>query len=103
MPLVDAEAERVLGFMTPEQRLSAAHLALPDGRVFSGAGAVLESAALLVPLLRPLVWLVLHLPGGRLVAEKAYRFVAANRHRWSRTCRPKEPGAPPTGERKDPA
>jgi predicted DCC family thiol-disulfide oxidoreductase YuxK len=58
----------------------AMHLILPDGRVLTGAGALpgllplLPGGRLLAPLLR--------IPGVQLLADQAYAWIAARRHRF---------------------
>lgn len=58
----------------------AMHLALPDGRVLAGARAIPEILRHL-PAWRRLTWLFL-VPGVPWIADRAYRYVAARRHRW---------------------
>lgn len=75
VPLQSPEAERLLGGLSPEQRLESAHVVLPDGSRYSGGDAM-------APTLRLL-------PGGAPVAPVAramsglsrvsYRWVAGHR------------------------
>jgi predicted DCC family thiol-disulfide oxidoreductase YuxK len=61
---------------------SALHVRDGAGAWIAGSGAALRIAAA-VPVLAPLT-LAARLPGGRWLAERAYRWVAANRHAISR-------------------
>lgn len=66
----------------------AMQLVAPSGAVWSGAAAARELTALL-PRLRPLGWLF-RVPGAMFLAERTYRWIARNRHRFgceSRFCR----------------
>ena len=65
--------------LTAEQCERGAQLILPDGRVWSGAGAVVHALAVR-PLLAPLAWLY-GVPGLRQLADAAYGVVARNRMR----------------------
>ena len=83
-PLVSDEADRYLGDLDPEQRLSRAWLVAPDGRRWAGDEAIwhaLYLAPFLGLLLRPLRWL----PGFHPLSEWVYRWVAI--HRRSLGCR----------------
>ena len=76
--LQDAEAGRLLGHLTEEERMSSWHLVTPDGRTVS-AGAAAAPLLRLLPGGRPLAALAAALPG---VTERAYRLVADNRGRF---------------------
>jgi predicted DCC family thiol-disulfide oxidoreductase YuxK len=77
VPLQD-EA-RVAGIGIPPDRLAAAmHLALPDGRIFAGADAVVALLRVL-PGRRWLAW-PFSLPGVLPLARRVYREVARRRH-----------------------
>ena len=78
-PLQSDEADRYLGDLTPEQRLSRAWLLAPDGRRWGGPEAIwhaLYLAPVLGLLLRPLRWV----PGFRPVSDIVYRWVATHRN-----------------------
>jgi predicted DCC family thiol-disulfide oxidoreductase YuxK len=70
-----AEGSRVLAAIDPVTRLESAHVALPDGRVFSG-GAAFEHVAPLLPAGAPLAALARMFPGA---ADRGYRMVAGHR------------------------
>ena len=74
------DGQRVLGHLTPEQRLASAHVVTPDGRVHSGGDAVVPIARVL-PGLGPVAALA-----GALAAPTrwGYRQVAAHRTRLGR-------------------
>ena len=79
---VDYEPYQKVGGQFPdiptERFARAVHLALPDGRVVSGAEAVLQTLAFVPGRGWPLA-LYRHLPGFASVSEWLYRFIAAHR------------------------
>jgi predicted DCC family thiol-disulfide oxidoreductase YuxK len=75
--LQDAEADRLLGHLTEEERMASWHLVTPDGRIVS-AGAAAAPLLRLLPGGRSLAALAAALPGA---TERAYRLVADNRGR----------------------
>ncbi len=79
--LASSEADRVLGDLDPETRYSSSHLLKPDGTLESGGASALSLAKLL-PLTAPVAWLFCCLPFHSYLAEKLYRWVADNRHRF---------------------
>lgn len=85
LPLTSPEADQALGHMSWKQRMASVHLVRPGAAMLSGAQAILESLALLAPLVRPAVGLYRLLPGSGPLAERAYRWVAA--HRKNLGCR----------------
>ena len=77
VPLQDPEADRVLGDMSPDEKMASWHLVTPDGRVYS-AGAAAAPLADALPAGAPLAALARAFPR---VSERAYRLVAGNRDR----------------------
>ena len=73
--LQDPEADRLLGGMDSETKLSSWHLVLPDGRVLSGGAAAPELFRLL-PGGRPLAALAASCPRA---TDRAYRWIADHR------------------------
>jgi predicted DCC family thiol-disulfide oxidoreductase YuxK len=73
--LQDAEADRLLGHLTPEGRMDSWHLVTSDGTVVS-AGAAAAPLLRLLPGGGPLATLAAAAPGP---TERAYRLVADNR------------------------
>jgi predicted DCC family thiol-disulfide oxidoreductase YuxK len=78
--LQDAEADRLLDHLTPEERMASWHLVTPDGTVVS-AGAAAAPLLGLLPGGGPLAALAGAVPGP---TERAYRLVADNRTRLGR-------------------
>ena len=74
------DGERLLGHLTPDQRLASAHVVTPDGRVHSGGDAVVPIARVL-PGMGPVAVLAGTLAGP---TRWGYRQVAANRTRLGR-------------------
>lgn len=83
LPLQDDSAPRVTG-RTRAQLERAAHVVLPDGRVYAGARAFFEICRYLPG--GGLIRALLRLPGGLPLAERIYEWVA---RRWGPV------GAPP--------
>lgn len=79
--LASSEADRVLGHLDPEIRYTSSHLLKPDGTLESGGASALSLGKLL-PLTAPFAWLFCCLPYHRQIAERLYRWVADNRHRF---------------------
>ena len=73
------DGDRLLGHLTPEQRLASAHVVTPEGRVYSGGNAV-------VPIARELGWPHVAAIARALAAPTrlGYRVVAGNRSRLGR-------------------
>jgi predicted DCC family thiol-disulfide oxidoreductase YuxK len=78
--LQEPEADRLLGVMDEDVKMSSWHLVTPDGRVYS-AGAAAPALFRLLPGGRPLAALLSTFPG---VTERTYRLVARNRDRFGR-------------------
>jgi predicted DCC family thiol-disulfide oxidoreductase YuxK len=78
-----AEGERLLAGLSLEERLGSWHLVAGDGKLYS-AGAAAEPLARLLPAGRPLAAVFHAFPG---LTERAYRYVAGHRDRWSRLLR----------------
>ncbi len=76
LPLAEEEAPRLAG-RTRAELLEAMHLVTPAGDVFAGAAAARE-VLVYVPWGR-FPRMVFRLPGGMLVANRVYRWVAARR------------------------
>jgi predicted DCC family thiol-disulfide oxidoreductase YuxK len=74
------EGQRLLEHLPETERLDSWHLVLPSGEVRS-AGAAAAPLAELLPAGRPLAFLFRSFPG---LTERAYRWVAANRNRFTR-------------------
>lgn len=85
------EAERVLGHLGLE-RFESSHVLRPDGVLESGGDSALTLLSLL-PLTAPLAWVWRLVPGHRQLTERAYRWVAENRYRFSpnATCGMRKP------------
>lgn len=84
LPIQGPEGDRLLGHLTPHDRLAAAHVVLPDGRVRSGGDAV-------APIARELRFgTPVALAAGLLAApvRAGYRLVAGNRTRLGRHVSP---------------
>jgi predicted DCC family thiol-disulfide oxidoreductase YuxK len=79
VPVQGREADEVLGAMDPEARMASWHLAT-GGRVYSGGAAVAPLTRLL-PAGAPIAVLAAAAPR---LTDRAYRWVAARRARWSR-------------------
>lgn len=80
LALQDPEADAVLGGMDPAVKMDSWHLAMPDGRVYSG-GAAASRLLRLLPGGRPLAALLSLSPP---LTDRAYRVVARNRDRFGR-------------------
>jgi predicted DCC family thiol-disulfide oxidoreductase YuxK len=78
VPLQSDAAEIDLGHLTYDERMASSHLVTPEGRVHSRGEGVLEIGRLL-PLIAPLVFLFRLLPHHRLMADRAYGWVASHR------------------------
>ncbi len=74
------EGARLLAGLDPDDRLASWHFVDGDGELFS-AGAAAEPLARTLPFGRPFAAFFHAFPG---VTERAYRYVAAHRDRWSR-------------------
>jgi predicted DCC family thiol-disulfide oxidoreductase YuxK len=83
VPIQSEEGERLLARVDPEARLDSWHLVDSDGELFS-AGAAAEPLARTLPGGRPLAALFGTSPD---LTERAYRYVAGHRDRWSRLLR----------------
>jgi predicted DCC family thiol-disulfide oxidoreductase YuxK len=83
VPIQSEEGERLLARVDPEARLDSWHLVSSDGGLFS-AGAAAEPLARTLPWGRPLAAFFAAFPGP---TERAYRYVAAHRERWTRLLR----------------
>jgi predicted DCC family thiol-disulfide oxidoreductase YuxK len=80
LPLQDPEADRLLGVMDEDVKMSSWHLVNPDGRVYS-AGAAAPALFRLLPGGRPLAAVFAAFPG---LTDRGYRLVARNRDRFGR-------------------
>jgi predicted DCC family thiol-disulfide oxidoreductase YuxK len=78
--LTSEEADRLLGQMPEERRMSSWHLVDDDGQVHS-AGAGFPPLLRLLPAGSPLAALAARAPGA---TERGYRFVAGNRSLWGK-------------------
>jgi predicted DCC family thiol-disulfide oxidoreductase YuxK len=78
--LTSEEADRLLGDMPAERRMSSWHLVDADGAVHS-AGAGFPPLLRLLPGGSPLAGLAARAPRA---TERAYRFVAGNRSLWGK-------------------
>lgn len=81
LPAAERDSLPGVPFIEPGALEQAVHLVLPDGRVETGSAAILAILGRL-PRWR---WAaaVFRLPGAAWLADKAYRWVAARRHRLS--------------------
>lgn len=80
VPIQGPDGNRLLGHLTPEQRLASAHVVTPEGRVYSGGDAV-------APILRVLPGMAPVAPLASALAAPTrwgYRQVAGNRTRLGR-------------------
>jgi len=78
--LQSPEAEGLLMGMDPERKMASWHLVTPDGRSYSGGGAVSHLARLL-PAGAPIALLVSTFPR---TTDRSYRWVARHRGRLGR-------------------
>jgi len=78
--LQSPEAEDLLMGMDPERKMASWHLVTPDGRTYSGGGAVSHLARLL-PAGAPIALLVSTFPR---TTDRSYRWVARHRGRLGR-------------------
>jgi predicted DCC family thiol-disulfide oxidoreductase YuxK len=83
VPIQSEEGQRLLAGVDPEARLDSWHLVSSDGELYS-AGAAAEPLARILPLGRPLAAAFGAFPS---VTERAYRYVAGHRDRWTRLLR----------------
>jgi predicted DCC family thiol-disulfide oxidoreductase YuxK len=83
-PIQGPDGERLLGHLTPEQRLRSAHVVTPEGRVYSGGDAVVPIAREL-PGMAPVATIA-----GALAAPTrwGYRQVAEHRTRLGKLVSP---------------
>ena len=79
LPLQDPEADALLADMEPDRRMVSWHLVSPDGQVYS-AGSAVPVLLRLLPRGQPLAALAAAFPR---LTDKAYRWVARNRHALS--------------------
>jgi predicted DCC family thiol-disulfide oxidoreductase YuxK len=80
LALQDPEADRLLGVMIEDVKMSSWHLVTDDGRVYSG-GAAAAPLFRLLPRGRPLAAVFAAFPG---LTNGGYRLVARNRDRFGR-------------------
>jgi predicted DCC family thiol-disulfide oxidoreductase YuxK len=80
LALQDPEADRLLGVMHEDVKMSSWHLVTDDGRVYSG-GAAAAPLFRLLPRCRPLAAVFAAFPG---LTDRGYRLVARNRDRFGR-------------------
>jgi predicted DCC family thiol-disulfide oxidoreductase YuxK len=80
LALQDPEADRLLGVMDEDVKMSSWHLVTDDGRVYSG-GAAAAPLFRLLPRGRSLAAVFAAFPG---LTNRGYRLVARNRDRFGR-------------------
>jgi predicted DCC family thiol-disulfide oxidoreductase YuxK len=91
--LQSPEADRLLGGMDEDRKMSSWHLVTPDGRVYS-AGPAVPPLMRLLPGGRPLAVLAETFPG---LTQRLYRWVADHRDRIAKVLGPEACSVDPSG------